>query len=53
MHTIVIAHLHQKYTMWVPREMLLKQLSNLCNFHSLEVVDRVSETQLQVSGNSN
>ena len=23
------------------------------NFHSLEVVNRVSETQLQVSGNSN
>ena len=28
-------------------------LSNLNNFHSLEVVDRVSETQLQVGGNSN
>ena len=28
-------------------------LSNLNNFHSLEVVDRVSETQLQVSENSN
>ena len=27
-------------------------LSNLNNFHSLEVVDRVSETQLQVSENS-
>ena len=27
-------------------------LSNLNNFHSLEVVDRVSETQLQVGGNS-
>ena len=25
-------------------------LSNLNNFHSLEVVDRVSETQLQVAG---
>ena len=28
-------------------------LSNLYNFHSLEVVDRVSETQLQVGENSN
>ena len=28
-------------------------LSNLNNFHSLEVVDRVSETQLQVGKNSN
>ena len=28
-------------------------LSNLNNFHSLEVVDRVSETQLQESGNLN
>ena len=28
-------------------------LSHLNNFHSLEVVDRVSETQLQVSENSN
>ena len=27
--------------------------SNLDNFHSLEVVDRVSETQLQVGGNFN
>ena len=27
-------------------------LPNLYNFHSLEVVDRVSETQLQVSENS-
>ena len=26
-------------------------LSNLNNFHSLEVVDRVSETQLQVGEN--
>ena len=26
---------------------------NLNNFHSLEVVDRVSETQLQVGENSN
>ena len=28
-------------------------LSNLNNFHSLEVVDRVSETQIQVGENSN
>ena len=28
-------------------------LSNLNNFHSLEIVDRVSETQLQISENSN
>ena len=28
-------------------------LSNLNNCHSLEVVDRVSETQLQVGENSN
>ena len=27
-------------------------LSNVNNFHSLEVVDRVSETQLQVGENS-
>ena len=27
-------------------------LANLNNFHSLEVVDRVSETQLQVCENS-
>ena len=27
-------------------------LSNMNNFHSLEVVDRVSETQLQVDENS-
>ena len=28
-------------------------LSNLNNFHPLEVVDRVSETQLQVDENEN
>ena len=28
-------------------------LSNLNNFHSLEVVDRVSETQVRVGKNSN
>ena len=28
-------------------------LSDLYNFHSLEVMDRVSETQLQVAENSN
>ena len=37
-------------------QQFLKQLtsilSNLNNFHSLEVVDRVSETQLQVGENS-
>ena len=32
---------------------LMSILSNLKNFHSLEVVDRVCETQLQVGGNSN
>ena len=32
-------------------EQLTSILSNLNNFHSLEVVDRVSETQLQVSEN--
>ena len=31
---------------------LTSLLSNLTNFHSLEVVDRVSETQLQVGENS-
>ena len=31
----------------------LNFFSNLNNFHSLEVVDRVSETQLQVVENSN
>ena len=34
-------------------EELTSILSNLNNFHSLEVVDRVSETQLQVGENSN
>ena len=33
------------------RKWLTTILSNLNNFHSLEVVDRVSETQLQVSEN--
>ena len=33
--------------------LLTSILSNLNNFHSLEVVDRVSETQLQVGENSN
>ena len=28
-------------------------LSNLNNFHSLEVVDRINETQIQVGENSN
>ena len=32
---------------------LTSTLSNLNNFHSLEVVDRVNEKQLQVSENSN
>ena len=31
--------------------MLTSDLSNLNNFHPLEVVDRVSETQLQVGEN--
>ena len=31
---------------------LISILSNLSNFHSLDAVDRVSETQLQVSKNS-
>ena len=30
-----------------------RPLSNMNDFHPLEVVDRVSETQLQVSENSN
>ena len=32
---------------------LISILSKLYNFHSLEVVDRVSETQLQVGGRAN
>ena len=32
---------------------LTSMLSNLNNFHALEVVDRVSEAQLQVGKNSN
>ena len=32
---------------------LTSMLSNLNNFHSLEIVDRVSEAQLQVGKNSN
>ena len=36
-------------TIW---KQLTSILSNLNNFHSLEVVDRVSETQLQVGENS-
>ena len=42
--------------MWHESAIFEKQLtsilSNLNNFHSIEVVDRVSETQLQVGGNS-
>ena len=34
-------------------KILTSVLSNLNNFHSLEVVDRVSETQIQVGENSN
>ena len=34
-------------------KMLTSILSNLNNFHPLEVVDRVRETQLQVGENSN
>ena len=34
------------------RKQLTSILSNLNNFHSLEVVDRVSETQRQVGENS-
>ena len=34
-------------------KLLTSILSNPTNFYSLEVVDRVSETQLQVSENSN
>ena len=33
------------------QQQLTSILSNLNNFHSLEVVDRVSETQLQVGEN--
>ena len=33
--------------------LLTSFLSNLNNFHLLEVVDRISETQLQVGENSN
>ena len=29
------------------------KLTNVCNFHTLEVVDRCSETQLQVGENFN
>ena len=34
------------------KKQLTSILSNLNNFHSLEVVDRVSETQFQVGENS-
>ena len=34
------------------RKQLTSILSNLNNFHSLEIGDRVSETQLQVGENS-
>ena len=40
--------IHQQYL----KKQLTSILSNLNNFHSLEVVDRVSETQLQVGENS-
>ena len=38
--------------MWHQKE-FTSILSNLNNFHSLEVVDRVSETQFHVGENSN
>ena len=38
--------------MWHQSVLFENILSNLNNFHSLEVVDRVSETQLQVGENS-
>ena len=37
----------------ITQQDLTSILSNLNNFHSLEVVDRASETQLQVGENSN
>ena len=37
---------------WKQLTSIFMILSNLNNFHSLEVVDRVSETQLQVGENS-
>ena len=50
-----IKHVENKN--FTPISNICKQLTsifpNLNNFHSLEVVDRVSETQLQVSENSN
>ena len=41
---------HQPSKIW---KQLTSILSNLNNFHSLEVVDRVSETQIKVGENSN
>ena len=43
---------HGKDKMWNIWKQLTTTLSNMNNFHSLEVVDRVSETQLQVGENS-
>ena len=36
----------------INQQQLTSIMSNLNNFHSLEVVDRVSETQFQVGENS-
>ena len=35
----------------IKRGIIQQYFANLSNFHSLEVVDRVSETQLQVGEN--
>ena len=42
---------HGKDKMW--HQSAIFEVSNLNNFYSLEIVDRVSETQLQVVENSN
>ena len=52
---VFIFYYHIKYhilNMLKIWKQLTSILSNLNNFHSLEVVDRVSETQLQVGDNS-
>ena len=50
---VFIFYQHIKYHLLSMLKIKYDIMSNLNNFHSLEVVDRVSETQLQVGENSN
>ena len=48
----ISAHYISAFTSAKDKKKITSILSNLNNFHSIEVVDRVSETQLQVGENS-